>query len=76
MPDYPQIPKQKSKPSRFKLLRGSIFHRELVRESASMGLLVFAILLGIVVFTQLVRLLGQSVKRFFGGGWRAGIAGF
>jgi len=62
MPDYPQIPKQKSKPSRFKLLRVSIFHRELVRESAGMGLLVFAILLGIVVFTQLVRLLGQSVS--------------
>lgn len=62
MPDYPQIPKQKSKSPRFKLLRSNIFHRELVRESASTGLLVFAILLGIVVMTQLVRLLGQSVS--------------
>ena len=40
----------------------TIFHRALVREFTSTGLFVFAILLGIVVFTQLVRLLGESVS--------------
>ena len=39
-----------------------IFHRALVREFTSMGLLVFSILLGIVVFSQLIRLLGDSVS--------------
>lgn len=34
----------------------------LVREFATTGLLVFAVLLGIVVFTQLIRLLGESVS--------------
>ena len=47
---------------RNKALQGDIFHRSLVREFASMGMFVFAILLGIVVFTQLVRLLGESVS--------------
>lgn len=64
MSDYPQIPEKKPKLPYFKLSRGTIFHRELVRESAGTGLLVFAILLGIVVFTQLVRLLGQSVSGY------------
>ncbi len=45
-----------------KPLRGSIFQRALVREFATMGLYIFAILLGIIVFTQLVRLLGKSVS--------------
>ncbi len=39
-----------------------VFHRALVREFATTGIFVFAILLGIVVFTQLVRLLSQSVS--------------
>ncbi len=42
-------------------MRG-IFDWSLVREFASTGLLVFSILLGIVVFTQLIRLLGESVS--------------
>ena len=77
MPDYPQIPSQKSKPPRSSVLRPSIlrqgsarrgllhkglFHRTLVREFSGMGLFIFAILLSIVVFTQLVRLLGDSVN--------------
>ncbi len=45
-----------------KPLRGSIFQRALVREFATMGLYIFAILLGIIVFTQLVRLLGKSAS--------------
>ena len=57
MPDYPQTNRQKSKPP-----RTGIFHRALVREFAGMGLPVFAILLGIVVFSQLIRLLGESVS--------------
>ncbi len=57
MPDYPQTPKQKSKPP-----RTGIFHYALVREFAGMGLLVFAILLGIVVLSQLIRLLGESAS--------------
>lgn len=56
-PDYPQSPGKKPK-----LLANTIFHRALVREFTSTGLFVFAILLGIVVFTQLVRLLGDSVS--------------
>jgi lipopolysaccharide export system permease protein len=58
MPDYPQSQPQKSK----KRLRHGIFHWSLVREFASTGLLVSSILLGIVVFTQLIRLLGESVS--------------
>ncbi|MES1982356.1 MAG: LPS export ABC transporter permease LptF [Pseudomonadota bacterium] len=56
MSDYPQTDGQKSKPP----LLG-IFQRALVRELASIGLPIFVILLGIVVFTQLIRLLGESV---------------
>ncbi|MDO8991135.1 MAG: LPS export ABC transporter permease LptF [Sideroxyarcus sp.] len=58
MPDYPQTLPQKSKKPR---LHG-IFYWSLVREFASTGLLVSSVLLGIVVFTQLIRLLGESVK--------------
>jgi len=58
MPDYPQTHRIKSK----KKPLGGIFHRALVREFASNGLLVFAILLGIVVISQLIRLLGDAVS--------------
>ncbi len=58
MPDYPQSqPLKSKKPRAF-----GIFYWSLVREFASTGLLVSAILLGIVVFTQLIRLLGESVS--------------
>ncbi len=39
-----------------------VFRRELVREFAGTGLLVFSILIGIVVLSQLVRLLGDAVS--------------
>ena len=42
-------------------MRG-IFYWSLVREFASAGLLIFSILMGIVVFTQLIKLLGESVS--------------
>jgi lipopolysaccharide export system permease protein len=58
MPDYPQSLPQKSKKPR----AYGLFYWSLVREFASTGLLVSSILLGIVVFTQLVRLLGDSVS--------------
>ena len=58
MPDYPQsLPLKSKKPRVY-----GIFFWSLVREFASTGLLVSSILLGIVVFTQLVRLLGDSVS--------------
>jgi len=57
MPDYPQTGRKKSKP-----IRKSIFQRALVGEFASNGLLVFAVLLGIVVVSQLIRLLGDAVS--------------
>lgn len=67
MPDYPQTPSQKSKrradatpPA--ETLRGGIFHRALVREFATTGLLVFAVLLGVVALSLLIRLLGESVN--------------
>ncbi len=59
MPDYPQSPPLKSKRPPCK---HGIFYWSLVREFASTGLLVSSILLGIVVFTQLIRLLGDSVS--------------
>jgi lipopolysaccharide export system permease protein len=62
MPDYPQTPSQKSKRRKAGPSRAGIFHRMLVREFASTGLLAFAVLLGIVMFTQLIRLLGESVS--------------
>jgi len=61
MPDYPQTHEQKSKRQKPGLPQNGIFRRALVREFASMGLLVFSILLGIVVLTQLIRLLGDAV---------------
>ncbi|HXU94403.1 MAG TPA: LPS export ABC transporter permease LptF [Gallionella sp.] len=57
MPDYPQTRRIKSKP-----LRLGIFQRTLVSEFAGNGFLVFAVLLGIVVITQLIRLLGDAVS--------------
>jgi lipopolysaccharide export system permease protein len=57
MPDYPQTQRIKSKP-----LRMGIFHRALVAEFASDGLLVFVVLLGIVAVSQLIRLLGDAVS--------------
>lgn len=42
-------------------MRG-IFYWSLVREFASSGLLIFSVLMGIVVFTQLIKLLGESVS--------------
>jgi lipopolysaccharide export system permease protein len=41
---------------------GGVFHQALVREFIGMGVPVFAILLGIVILTQLIRLLGESVS--------------
>jgi len=58
MPDYPQSQPPKSKTAR---VRG-IFYWSLVREFAGTGLLVSSVLLGIVVFTQLIRFLGQAVS--------------
>jgi lipopolysaccharide export system permease protein len=57
MSDYPQTYRIKSKP-----LRAGIFHRTLVSEFASNGLLVFAVLLGIIVVSQLIRLLSYAVS--------------
>jgi lipopolysaccharide export system permease protein len=57
MSDYPQTYRIKSKP-----LRTGIFHRALVSEFASNGLLVFSVLLGIVVVTQLIRFLSDAVS--------------
>ena len=57
MPDYPQTRRIKSKP-----IRKSVFQRAMVGEFASNGLLVFAVLLGIVVVSQLIRLLGDAVS--------------
>jgi lipopolysaccharide export system permease protein len=59
--DYPQSPTIKSKLLHILSPRWSVFHRTLLREFAATGLLVFAILLGVVVFSQLIRLLGDSV---------------
>lgn len=61
MPDYPQSTPQKSKQPRKSSARG-IFQRTLIREFLTMGALVFFILLGVVVFTQLIRFLGESVS--------------
>lgn len=57
MSDYPQTRRIKSKP-----LRLGIFHRALVREFTGNGFLVFSVLLGIIVITQLIRLLGDAVS--------------
>src|SRR5574340_317517 len=57
MPDYPQTHRIKSKPA-----RGGLFQRALLGEFAGNGLLVFAVLLGIVVISQLIRLLSDAVS--------------
>jgi len=57
MSDYPQTYRIKSKPS-----RAGIFQRALVSEFASNGLLVFAVLLGIIMVSQLIRLLSEAVS--------------
>lgn len=56
MPDYPQTHRIKSKPA-----RNGLFQRALLGEFVGNGLLVFAVLLGIVVISQLIRLLGEAV---------------
>jgi lipopolysaccharide export system permease protein len=61
MPNYPQSQPQKSKQKPAKLLRAGVFDRALMREFASTGFFVFAVLLAIIVLTQLIRLLGESV---------------
>ena len=57
MPDYPQ-----SQPIKSKQARAGIFQRALVREFANNGLLLFAVLLGIIVISQLIRFLGEAVS--------------
>lgn len=61
MPDYPQSDRQKSKPLRA-FIRGGIFHRVLLREFWNTGMAVFTILAAIFIFTQLIRLLGESAS--------------
>jgi lipopolysaccharide export system permease protein len=61
MSNYPQSQQQKSKTIPAKPLQAGVFDRSLIREFASTGFFVFAILLAIIVLTQLVRLLGESV---------------
>jgi lipopolysaccharide export system permease protein len=61
MLNYPQSKQQKSKPQSAQALRAGVFDRSLVREFAATGFFVFAILLAIIVLTQLIRLLGESV---------------
>lgn len=57
MPDYQQTRRIKSKKPRF-----GVFHRALIGEFTSNGLLVFSVLLGIVVVTQLIRQLREAVS--------------
>lgn len=61
MLNYPQSSLQKSKIPSAKPLRAGVFDRALIREFAATGFFVFAILLAIIVLTQLIRLLGESV---------------
>lgn len=61
MPDYPQSPAQKSKTVRSSV-RNGIFHRSLLREFTTTGLAIFFILAAIFIFTQLIRLLGDSAS--------------
>jgi len=61
MPDYPQSDRQKSKSSRT-IIKGGIFHRVLLREFWNTGMAVFVILAAIFIFTQLIRLLGESAS--------------
>jgi len=57
MPDYPQTHRHKSK-----LFGPRLFQRALVREFFDTGLLIFAVLLGIVVVSQTIRFLGDAVS--------------
>lgn len=57
MPDYPQNHRQKSK-----LFALPVFYTALWREFALNGVLVFAIMMGIVIVSQLIRLLGHAVS--------------
>jgi len=57
MSDYPQTYRTKSK-----MFRASLFHRALVSEFIGNGLLIFSILLGIVVVSQVIRFLGEAVS--------------
>jgi lipopolysaccharide export system permease protein len=62
MQDYPQTQEQKSKRPFAGASSTGIFRRSLVREFAGLGLLVFSLLLGIVVLSQLIRLLSDAVS--------------
>jgi lipopolysaccharide export system permease protein len=57
MSDYPQTDRIKSK-----LFNAKLFRRVLVLEMAGNGTLIFAVLFGIVVITQLIRFLGDAVS--------------
>jgi len=57
MPDYPQTHRIKSK-----LFSAKLFGRVLVLEMAGNGMLIFAVLFGIVVISQLIRFLGEAVS--------------
>jgi lipopolysaccharide export system permease protein len=57
MPDYPQTYRIKSK-----LFQPTLFQRVLILEMAGNGALIFAILFGIVVISQLIRFLGEAVS--------------
>ena len=57
MADYPQ-----TYPTKSKLFRASLFHRALVREFISTGMLIFSVLMGIVVVSQMIRFLGEAVS--------------
>jgi lipopolysaccharide export system permease protein len=57
MPDYPQTDSIKSK-----LFRAPLFQRILAREMAGNGALIFTLLFGIVVISQLIRFLGEAVS--------------
>ena len=59
--NYPQSDQQKLKQKPERPSQPGVFDRSLVREFASTGFFVFAILLAIIVLTQLIRLLGESV---------------
>jgi len=61
MLNYLQSHRQKSKPQPVRPLRPGVFDRLLVREFVNTGFFVFAVLLAIIVLTQLIRLLGESV---------------
>lgn len=75
MPDYPQSHPLKSKSPRSRI-RGRIFYRALVREFFVTGAFVMSILLGIVVLTQLIRLLGDSVSGLLAVDGVAALVGF